>query len=167
MRLTSHELEASLPLQRGTTHQNGAYRLVVSGVEHSSTSVSILARESDATSIFDRRPMPERSLYLRNRHKSEAVAGFASDFDQGAFLSAILPFHAGRQTSGFRARSVLIRFPPGYGDDKESLSIDDEWLDGAELVVVRTIRQGSVERPLDIVDFPLRAASKSIPASER
>jgi hypothetical protein len=167
VKLTSHELEASLPLQRGATHQNGAYRLVVSGVEHASTSVSILARESDATSIFDRRPTPVLNLYLRNRHKSEAVAGFASDFDQGAFLSGFLPFHAGRQTSGFRARSVLIRFPPGYGDDKETLSIDDEWLEGAELVVVRTMRQGSVERRLDIEDFPLRAASKSIPASER
>ena len=159
VKLTLHELEATLPLQRGATHQNGAYRLVVSGVERASTSVSILARESDATSIFDRRPTPELSLYLRNRHKSEAVAGSASDFDQGAFLSGFLPFHAGRQTSGFRARSVLIRFPPGYGDDQESLSIDDEWLEGAELVVVRTIRQGSVERRLDIMDFPLRAAS--------
>jgi hypothetical protein len=168
VKLTSHELEATLPLQRGATHQSGAYRLVVSGVEHASTSVSIVVRESDATSIFDRRQARERSFYLRNRRAAEAVVGFARDFNEGSFLFGFLPFYAGRETSGFRARSLLIRFPPGYGgDDKESFSIDEEWLESAELVVVRTIRHGSVERALEIADFPLHAASTSIPASER
>ena len=167
VKLTSHELEGTLPLRSGATHQDGAYRLVVSGAEHSPTSVSILAHESDATSIFDRRPTRDHSFYLRNRRAGEALAGFARDFSEGSFLSGLLPFHAGRQTSGFRARGLVIRFPPGYGEEKESLSIDDEWLEGAELVVVRTIGQGSVERMLEIADFPLRATSKVIPASER
>jgi len=166
VRLTRHDLEATLPLQHGATHQNGAYRFVVEGVERTSASVSILARESDATSIFDRRPAPELSFYLRNRRASEAVAGFGRDPDQGFFLSGFLPFsYGGSRTSGFRARNLLIRFPPGYGDEKESFSIDDEWFEGAELVVVRAIREGSVERTLEIAGFPLRAASKSTPAS--
>ncbi len=40
-----------------------------------------------------------------------------------------------------RARNLLIRFQPG--DAQESLSIDGDWLAGAELVVVRAIREGS------------------------
>ena len=73
-----------------------------------------------------------------------------------------LPFSAGYsvQTSGFRARGLLIRFPPGYGVDGATLSIDDDWVAGAELFVVRATREGSVERTLDITGFPLRARTR-------
>jgi len=164
VRLTYHDLEATLPLERGATHQNGAYRLVVEGMERRSGSVSILARESDATSLFDRRSTPELSFYLRNRRAREAVEGFAHDPGDGFFLSRFLPFMFGSsRTFGFRARNLLIRFQPG--DAQESLSIDGDWLAEAELVVVRAVREGSVERTLEIAGFPLRAGSKSTPAS--
>jgi len=166
VRLTYHDLEATLPLERGATHQNGAYRFVVEGVERTSASVSILARESDATSPFDRRPTPELTFYLRNRRASEAVEGFARDPDEEFFLSRFLPFYfGGGRNLGFRARNLLIQFQPGYDVEKESFSIDDDWFEGAELVVVRAIREGSVERTLEIAGFPLRAGSKSTPAS--
>jgi len=166
VRLTHHDLEATLPLQRGATHQNGAYRFIVEGVERTSASVSILARESDATSLFDRRPTSELSFYLRNRRASEAVVGSAHDPGEGFFLARFLPFvYAVGRTSGFSARNLLVQFPPGYRVEGESFSIDDDWFKGAELVIVRAIHEGSVERPLEIAGFPLRAGSESTPSA--
>jgi hypothetical protein len=64
------------------------------------------------------------------------------------------------QTSGFRARGLLIRFPAGRGTEGAPLSIDDRWIEEAELVVVRVTREGSVERTLEIAGFPLRAPTR-------
>lgn len=157
--LTRHDLAATLPLQRGATYQQRAYRFVVQRVEHTSTSASILARESDAASIFDRRPMPERSFYLRNTRASEAVAGSAQDPEEGFGLFMFLPFSYGHSTNGvagFRTRNLLIRFPAWSSSNGESFSFDDAWFQGSELVLVRATREGSVERPLEVSGVPLR-----------
>ena len=143
----------------GATHQDAAYRFVIQGVERSSASVSILARESDATSIFDRRPPSELSFYLRNAQASEAVAGLGRDPDEGFGPLMFLPFsfsYGASRPWGFRMRSLVVRFPENYSTDGESLSIDDAWFQGAELVIVRATRAGSVERTLEIAGFPLR-----------
>jgi hypothetical protein len=77
-----------------------------------------------------------------------------------SLLSGFLPFFYGRgQTSGFRVRSLLIRFPPSPGVEGEPFPIADGWLEGAELVVVRLTREGSVERTLTISGFSLRPES--------
>jgi hypothetical protein len=166
--LTSRAVAATLPLRPGASYQNGAYRLVIQGVERGSSSVSILARHSDATSALDRRLVPGISFYLRNGQRREAVGGLANHFDRGSFWPGFLPFVAyGASTSGFIARALVIRFPPAYGEQKESLTIDDEWFNGAELVLVRAARGGSAERTLDIAGFQLRAASQPASATGR
>ena len=157
VRLTRHDLEATLPLQSGAAHQDAAYRFVIQGVERASASVSILARESDAASVFDRRPPSEVSFYLRNARTSEAVAGSGRDPDEGFGPMMFLPFSFSYGTTrpwGFRTRSLVIRFPENYSTDGESLSIDDDWFQGADLLIVRATRAGSVERTLDVPDFP-------------
>jgi hypothetical protein len=168
VRLTRHDIEATLPLRPGATHNNGAYRLVIDDVERTSGSVSILARESDATSIFDRRPVPRFDFYLRNERSGEAVLGAGQPLGDEFVFGRFLPFSIGasRETSGFRARGLLIRFPPSYGVEGASLSIDDDWVEGAELFVVRATREGSVERTLEIADFPLRARTRPTALSE-
>ena len=162
VRLSRHDIEARLPLRPGATHHRGAYRLVIDDVEHTSGSVSILARESDATSIFDRRPAPRFDFYLRNERSGDAVLGAGQPLGEEFVFGRFLPFSIGGsvQTSGFRARGLVIRFPPGYGVEGASLSIEDDWVEGAELVVVRATREGSVERTLDIAGFPLRARTR-------
>jgi hypothetical protein len=75
LRLCCHDLEATLPLQRDATHQNGAYRLVITGVERSPGGFSIVARESEATSMFDRRAAPRFLL---------TISGFSLRPESGA-----------------------------------------------------------------------------------
>jgi hypothetical protein len=157
--LTRHDIEARLPLRPGASHHNGAYRVVVDGVESTSSSVSILARESDASSIFDRRPAHRFDFYLRNERSGEAVPGSGQPLGEEFVFGRFLPFSidGSVQTSGFRARGLLIRFSPGRGAEDAPLYIDDRWIEEAELVVVRVTREGSVERTLEIAGFPLRA----------
>jgi hypothetical protein len=155
--LTRHDIEARLPLRPGATHNKGAYGLVIDDVERTSGSVSILARESDATSVFGRQPARRFDFYLRNERSDEAVLGAGQPLGEEFVFGRFLPFSAGYsvQTSGFRARGLLIRFPP-YSVEGASLSIDDDWVEHAELFVVRATREGSVERTLEIAAFPLR-----------
>jgi hypothetical protein len=100
------------------------------------------------------------AFYLRNLGAGEAVQGAAHDLGQSFLLSGFLGVHYGaEQGSGFKARGLLIRFPASYGVD-ERFSLEDDWIEGAQLVVVRSTREGSVQRTLEIADFPLRARSR-------
>ena len=168
--LTRHDIEATLPLRPGATHRKSAYSLAIDEVERRSGSVSILARESDARSVFDRRPAHRFDFYLRNERSGEAVLGHGQPLGEEFVFGRFLPFSisGSAQTSGFTARGLLIRFPPGYGVEGPSFAVDDEWVEGAELFVVRATREGSVERTLEIAGFPLRAptrptASRALP----
>jgi hypothetical protein len=170
--LTHHEIEATLPLRPGVSHQDGAYRFVLDGVERTRGGLTLFARESRALSRFDRRPTALFGFYLRNRAEvrggapgviNAALAGQELDVREVPFLSRFTPFWVGYsvQTSGFIARGLMIRFSPTSGIQGESLPIDDAWFGGAELVIVRTTREGSVQRQLDIPDFPLRTDPSS------
>jgi hypothetical protein len=155
VQLTSHAIEATLPLERGATHQNGSYRVVFSGMEHGLGSASVLVRESDATSAFDRSPSHELNFYLRNRRTREAIAGNAYDFESRPLLM-LFNLSAGSASSGFRARRLMVQFRADSNDDTDSIAFDQRWLGDADLVLVRATRQGSVVRTLTIPDFPLR-----------
>jgi hypothetical protein len=76
-----------------------------------------------------------------------------------SFLWRLMPFgvSAAGSSDGFRARLLSVRFP-AYGpwDKEKAPELDDEWLSGAELVIVRATRVGTVERQLHIAEFPLR-----------
>jgi hypothetical protein len=83
-------------------------------------------------------------------------------------LAALLPGYgygdSGSGASGFAMGAQFMRFPPGFPPghaptDKGRLDIDEAWMAGAELVIVRETAEGSVSRPLEIREFPLRAAN--------
>jgi hypothetical protein len=63
---------------------------------------------------------------------------------------------------GFGAQGVLVRFPPEYTRQDQSFSLTQSWLDGAELVIVRLTREGSVERELSF-DFTVLPVSSGTP----
>lgn len=156
--LTRHDVEATLPLTAGVSHQNGSYRIVLDEIERTARGVTVFARESRALSPFDRTLPSLFGFYLRNRVEGEALAGNAMDVREGPFLSRFMPFgfgYSAAESSGFIARGLMISFPPGYGIPGESLSIDDRWIARAELVIVRTTREGSVARELNIPGFPI------------
>lgn len=158
--LTREEVVATLPVQAGATFQDGPYRLVVDEVRIAPQSLGIRARISDARTSFDRRPTPTYAFYLRNQQRSEAVGGSFVNMQHHPLLTRLLPglsFGNGSSSNGFSAAGQFIRFPPGSPrTEKDRLDIDEAWIAGAEIVIVRATVGGSVPRALEIRDFPLR-----------
>jgi hypothetical protein len=160
--LTREEVVAMLPLQAGATFQEDAYRVVVDEVRLASKSLSVRARISDARTAFDRRPTPRYAFYLRNQQRGEAVGSSVAPMLSHGLLIGLLPGYgytsdSGSGSSGFAMGGQFMRFPPGYAPtDKDRLEIDEAWMEGAEIVIVRETTEGSVSRPLEIRDFPLR-----------
>jgi len=159
--LTSEEVVATLPVQAGATFQDGPYRIVVDEVRIASGTLGIRAHISDARTSFDRRPTPTYAFYLRNQQRSEAVGSSVIGLQQNTILPRLLPglsFGNSRSTpNGFSAAGQFIRFPAGYAPpDEDRVDIDEAWIAGAEIVIVRATAGGSVPRALEIPDFPLR-----------
>lgn len=157
--LTREEVVATLPVQSGATFQDGPYRLVVDEVSAPPRSLGIRARISDARTAFDRRPTPTYAFYLRNQQRGEAVASSVIPLEQHTLLARLVPglMFSSADSGGFWAIEQFIRFPESYyPSERTLLDIDDAWIAGAEMVIVRATREGSVERPLEIADFPLR-----------
>jgi hypothetical protein len=155
LQLTHYVLEATLPVRPGAEARNGSYRLVVDAASTSTWRAVLRVRESDATSSFDRRPRVERKYYLRNQRSGEAIEGQIADFDMGILPRMIRGLSVSESsTGGFRAVGVGVWFP--RGPVGRNVRIDDSWLRDADLVVVRSTREGGVERSLDIDDFPLK-----------
>jgi len=148
-----HAIEARLPLLAGAVHQRGAYRLVIAKVEYGTGEIAIEARESDAVNGLG--PPPDRSYYLRNARRSEAVEG---SIETPAVMSFPLPFGiaVGGGASGFVAKRVTIEFPSRQAPLNASLPIDQRWLDGAELVIVSATQAKAFDRRLEIPAFPLK-----------
>jgi hypothetical protein len=165
--LVRGEMVSTLQLRPGATGQDDAYRLVIDDVATTQWgAVVISARESNARSFLDRRPATSLSYMLRNRRTREAAGGnappdMAGDFVANGFVRPdLLPprlfftIHD-LASSGFRARGMSINFRWTSEVPSEDLSAIDAWLADAELVVVRMIDAGWVERTLDIPAFPL------------
>ena len=168
--LTRAAVIATLPLQAGATAQDAAYRLVIDSLSTTQWgSGAISARESNATSLFDRQPRSSTSYFLRNRRTREASSGNAppdmsGDFTLPGFARPdLLPTRLfftihDVASSGFRARGISIMFPWILGMEREDRAAAYAWLADAELVVVRVTDAGWVERTLDIAEFPLAPA---------
>lgn len=158
--LTREEVVATLPVAPGAAFQDGAYRVAFDDVRAAPRSLGIRARISDARSPFGRRPTPMYTYYLRNRRRGEAVGSSVVPLQHYALLARLLPgfaYGSDSGSSGFSVTEQFMRFPAGYGSvkDRPEPQIDDAWIGGAEIVVVRATGEGSVPRPLEIPNFPL------------
>ena len=157
--LIHRQIEAVLPLRAGVVHQSGAYRFVLDGIDpRRGDGAGLIARESRAVSRFERMPIPMYSFYLRNPTEGAALVGYPLDVREVPLLSRFMPFSTGfaADTSGFVAQGLMIRFSSRTGMEGDSLPIDEAWLAGAELVIVRTTHEASVQRELEMSDFDLR-----------
>ena len=159
--LTHFDIEGVLAIVPGATHRSGGYRLVIDRTITINGEPALVARETHASSIWDRRPWTRYSYYLRNRERQQAIEVSDYALHRGFALFRYLPmgnfsFGAGTdQFNGFSTQGVVLSFPPRYTPGAETLDIDDAWLAGAELVIVRQTQEGSVQRSLEIRDFPL------------
>ena len=161
--LTHHEVEAIVPLKLGAVHQRGAFRIRIDAVRRDGLrSVSVLAHESAASSIFDREGQPARLYYLRNPQRREAILGRTNYQSTGTPIPRALPMaiHNDEQT-GFSARAAELSFGSHRRQAESDPALDDGWLAGAELIIVRASDRGAVERTLAIDDFSIPAPTKS------
>jgi hypothetical protein len=155
--LTRHDIEAVLPFRSGATVRIDAYHFVVDRIHLSRDRMSVLARESDARSVFDRDPHSRVDYYLRNMQASVAVEGSYRELRTDVTLARFLPFVVvgDAENAGFRALAQEVNFSTGYGAQHE-IAFDDTWLGRSELVIVRSTDGGAVERRVAIADFPIR-----------
>jgi len=153
--ITKVEWAASLPLKGGAAYQEGPYSVVVDDVREMEGVILLRTRETSVGTMFDRRPRPMYSLFLRNAARSEAVRG------SGHYDASHAPFPliggftismAGPGGFSYRAQSVTF---DGRTQPDATSPLDRQWLDEAELVIVRATHSGSIRRALEIREFPL------------
>jgi hypothetical protein len=158
---------ATLPLQAGATFHSHQRRLVLDQVVAQSRAASIRLRQFVSTSMFASELRPRLSFYLRNRNRSEAVAGSShggfGSLSTGFGLPMLVGFSSYSTESGhgFSIFSDIIRFPVEYGGHASGappVEITPEWLSQAELVIVHTIPAGSVSRDVEITGFEIAEA---------
>jgi hypothetical protein len=126
-------------------------------------SMAVVINEAQAASRY-RQELPfEYAFFLKNRDRREAILGFAEPLDHELLFTRLLPFGVGFANGpstvqdGFDVGGKLLRFMPFGGRDAPVL--DERWLAGAEVVIVKSTSAGSIERGLesDNVALPLRA----------
>lgn len=158
--LTHFAIDGVLPIAPGAVHRTGDYRLVLDRTITLNGEPAIVARESRASSLWDRRPWSMYMYYLRNRERGQAIEVNDFAIHGGFALFRYLPLGdfavgTGGPATGFSTRGIVLSFPPRYNPRAEKIDIDEAWLAGAELVIVRQTQEGLVQRPLAIPDFPL------------
>jgi hypothetical protein len=152
-----HHVEAVLPLQQGAIHRGDWYRFVLDGFEPGLRGITLLVRQSLAISGLE--AFPQFSFFLRNQERLEAVEASAQYVQSNALFQRTFPlgsFGANPSSGGFGVYRIRASFPPYRPIRAGEPTLDDEWLRGAELVIVRSSPGGAVQRSLEIAEFPLR-----------
>ena len=165
--LMHSEVEAVLPLRPGAVHQRGAFRIMVDGVRREGLyGASVFVHESNALSVFDRQDELTRSVLLRNPQRRQAVHGSPIHRNTETLTERLLPMVIHNEwQAGFSADAWQIYFGQrGRAAASSDSLVDDSWLAGAELVIVRVASGGHVWRTLAIEDFSVPATVR--PASK-
>jgi hypothetical protein len=159
--LQRHEVEGALPVTVGAVHHRGAYRVTIDAVDHHWGNLTVHVHESRAASTFDRTPYASYSFYLRNAQRREAVSGAAQPIGETVSVQNFSFSISGGRQDEFKAREVLLRFFIPEKVEGAPIVLDEAWMAGAELVIVSMIRAGSLERNLEIPNFPLSLPSRA------
>jgi hypothetical protein len=159
--LTELAVAGVIPLAQGAKFQDGVFRLVIDDVVRETPTVTARVRMSGAGTLFERRPPATYSFYLRNSRLAEAATG-ASRITSHAPSLPFLPMFdvSSNSPHGFYARAESIHFPGGVFPGRNDFLAPD-WIDGAELVIVRSTPEGSVYRTLDIPRLQIVPLSRS------
>jgi hypothetical protein len=153
-----HDVEAVLPLQQGAVHRGDWYRFVLDGFEGGWRGITVLLRQSLA--ISGPEPPARFSFFVRNRERREAVEASTQYVQNDVLFQRVFPFSgfASTPSGGFGVYRLRVSIPPPYRLDRAAAepTIDDEWLRGSELVILRSSPGGAVQRTVEIAEFPLR-----------
>ena len=145
-------MAAVLPLQPDETFQDGAYRLTITGLRDTDVGPHLDVRISDAWPSLDRSPGRSYFYFLRHRGKREAIATTKNYVGGVAYSARFLPIGGVTLTSllPFAAAADELFFPTQLPRSLRRVEISKEWLDGAELAIVKVEHAGTVLRTLEI-----------------
>ena len=153
VRLEQWEVVAALPLRAGSTFDDHSYRFTVEAITGGpGIALSGRGRDWRATSSFDRKPQIAYRYFVRNRQRTRAMEGYASEpYGENYGFTAGLGYSFSPATSPYRfaLRGVFMAFPM-YGQQDQKIDWDPAWYQNAELVLVRVTERGLVKRTLEI-----------------
>ena len=155
------EIAATLPLQTGAEYVDRRHRITIEGIVPQAQAASIRVRQVIVSTMFHDDSLSPLSFFLRNRDADVAVQGSSGGM-AAASMGLSLPVlfgmsYAGSSTNGFSVTGDYLRFQ-AYTPQEEAVEITPDWLSRAELIVVRTVPGGSVERTVEIPEFEIRPA---------
>ncbi len=161
MDLDRLEIAATLPLQAGAEYFDRQHRITIDRIIPQAQAASVRVRQVIVSTMFHDDSLSRLSFFLRNRERGAAIEGSPGGMF-GASMGLSLPMlfgmsYAGSSTNGFSVTGDYIRFQDD-NPQQHAVNITAEWLSRAELVVVRTVPAGSVERTVEITRFEIRAA---------
>jgi hypothetical protein len=87
------------------------------------------------------------------------MPGNEYDLRNEVTLMRALPFSGSVESGnnpGFMSRAVMILFQPSRSAPGQQVRLDSQWIEQAELVIVRSTQAGAVERRLEIANLPIR-----------
>ena len=149
--LTRVTVAGVIPLRRGATFQDGSYRLVVGDIAARGGALVVGVRTSELQSVFDRHVPPSYAFFLRNSGLSEAAAGVLLSDGRGHTVPFLFGLHLYRLSSaGFAVRPGHLQFRARGRQAHVEDDLSDAWLKGAELVVLKSHYEGTVERTLTL-----------------
>jgi hypothetical protein len=146
-----YRIDASIPLRPGATMANDDRRLTVAGVERTTHGLAVLLRHA-YIQAFDKAGSTGDGIQfvLRNRARREAV--FVTE-QQANDIALTIGLGWGRPGTGLRR----FEFDGSAGPRHDSVSLTDEWIGGAELVVLTPEDLGTFTRPLQVLHVSLGA----------
>lgn len=151
---THYLVEARAQISTGLVFAGADYRLDAINVERGPESITLTAVESWVPSKFDPVVMSERKFYLVHggcRCAVELLETHGGEHLQVPWLPITLFVPSSSAT-----RQRRLSYPHPYGTPADPYPVDDEWLSGAELVLVRADTYPPFERTFVVQDFPLR-----------
>jgi hypothetical protein len=165
--LMQTRIRGTLPLVTGAALGDAASRVELVRVERRIDAQAIAVRWWQALSLLDQDHSREFEFVLRNRARREVLTatrrgqrpglgGGGSVFTGSA---SAIPFallaggSAGPPSDGFSIQVDVLEFPMAVMPNGETIQLDPEWLNDAEVVVLESSYAGTVTKPLTMEDF--------------
>ena len=158
---THVEAAGIIPLVRGAIFQDGAYRVAIRDVRLDGV-LTVLVQLSDVTRLTSRRGHRGYDVYLRNRTEREAIAGTRRAAREYSVIpGAMTVAEFSTVAPGVWTSAEYLTYRGGPGMSIPGWDLTPEWVNRAELVVVRVTSAGTIDAPLEIDNFTVASSRMS------
>jgi len=178
-RLSRTRRRAVLPLEAGAANAEGLSRIEIVRVEHGPEGLWVTLRRWRAYSPLDNRRYPGVTYALQNESRREALGPISrrqlpvpagTTPNSGSAGVPVLSFmgamSGGLRHDGLSMDAEQVLFPDRLEREKDVLTIDPNWFEGASLAVIETSYAGIVTRPVTVDSFVIPTERGSDPAPQ-